>query len=288
MRERTIKRVIPTSNINMGGGLITRQPLPAGVVSQIDPFLLLHHTGPKTFEPDNAGLPFAPHPHKGFETVTFIFDGAVEHKDSFGFQSIIEKGGVQWMTAGKGIVHSENLPKSMKKEGATVEYIQLWINLPSKFKQNKPHYQGIQKEAIPEIELKDDAGKIRLVSGEMDGRVGPANSLTGIGAYECYLNAGKDIELPVEPERDILFYILEGSVQIGNTRIDSHHLIQFGQTGDVLKFSTNEYSRILICTGYPIGEPVVASGPFVMNTQTEIMEAMRDYQMGKMGILIED
>lgn len=283
--QRTIKRILNSANVDMGN-LLTRQPLPSGVVQQLDPFLLLHHTGPTEFEPDNRGLPFAPHPHKGFETVTFIFEGAVEHKDSTGHQSTIKTGGVQWMTAGRGIVHSENLPKEFIDNGGIVEYIQLWINLPAKYKSVPAKYQGLQKNDIPEVILPDGAGKLRVVAGEFSDTKGAANSLTGIEAYELYLEPNKELNIPVAPGKEILFYVLNGTVEIDGQVLLGHQGVQFDLEGDAILIRTKETSKILMCTGDPIGEPVVSHGPFVMNTQTEIMQAMRDYQSGKMGMVI--
>ena len=283
--QRKIKRILHSADVDMGD-LLTRQPIPSGVVQQLDPFLLLHHTGPTEFEPDNRGLPFAPHPHKGFETVTFIFEGAVEHKDSRGHQSTIKTGGVQWMTAGRGIVHSENLPKEFLDNGGVVEYIQLWINLPAKFKSVPAKYQGLQKDDIREVTLPDDAGKLRVIAGAFSGANGAANSLTGIEAYELYLEPGKEVIIPVTSGREILFYVLNGKIEVDGEELVGHKGVQFDSEGDEIIIQSRDTSKILICTGDPIGEPVVSHGPFVMNTQTEIMEAMRDYQSGKMGIVI--
>lgn len=284
MDKRQVKRVISSMNVDMGG-LISRQPLPNGPVQQLDPFLLLHHTGPKTFEPENRGLPFAPHPHKGFETVTFIFDGAVEHKDSTGVQSTIHKGGVQWMTAGKGIVHSENLPNSMIEHGGEVEYIQLWINLPAKYKSLNAKYHGLQKADIPEVSLGDDFSKVRVVSGSYDGVDGAHDSVTDIQAFEIYLSANGEVKLTPPAEHQVLFYVLEGDLEVNGHQVSAHQLVQFSTEGSDIEVQAKTKSRMLYCTGSIIDEPVVSHGPFVMNTQTEIMEAMRDYQSGKMGII---
>jgi len=284
--SRSVKRILASSTVNMGGGLLTRQPIPGVEVQQLDPFLLVHHTGPKTFVPGNQGLPFAPHPHKGFETVTFIFEGAVEHKDSTGFHSTILKGGVQWMTAGRGIVHSENLPKDYIENGGTVEYIQLWINLPAKSKSVPAKYQGVQNEEVQIVQLPDGAGHIRIIAGQLDGKTGPAQSITQIEAFELYISRGKKVSLPIDRNRQILFYLLNGEVAIGDDRVQPYDAVQFSNDGDTLEFEALEESRILLCTGEPINEPVVSHGPFVMNTQTEIMEAIRDYQTGKMGVVI--
>lgn len=286
MTPRKIISTVPSTDVNMGN-LITRQPLPTRNIQQLDPFLLLHHTGPVKFPPGNNGLPFAPHPHKGFETVTFIFDGAVEHKDSTGVKSIIHRGGVQWMTAGRGIVHSENLPKSMQMDGATVEYIQLWINLPAKLKNTPARYHGIQAGDISEVILDNDMGKLRIISGELWNTIGVHGSLTGIQAYEIYLNKEAMIDLPVIEGHEILFYILDGNLSIQGEEINSHHLIRFNSSGNYLPIKASSDTKILFCSGDPISEPVVSHGPFVMNTQSEIMVAMRDYQMGKMGMVID-
>ena len=281
----SIKRIVSSEHINMGGGLITRQPLPAGALSQLDPFLLLHHTGPLNYPPFNDGLPFAPHPHKGFETVTIIYEGAVEHKDSLGLQSVIETGGVQWMTAGKGIVHSENLPSSLRELGATVEYIQLWVNLPAKLKHVPAKYQGIQAESIPVIQLERDAGVVKVISGNFLEGKGPVNSITDIAMMTYDLNGGKDFDLTIPERKQTLFYLLKGQLQWGENRINSHELVQWEGNGEI-NLKILESSKLLVAYADRIDEPVVAHGPFVMNTQTEIMQAMRDYQMGKMGVLI--
>lgn len=269
------------------GNLLTRQPLPAGSLDYLDPFLLLHHTGPFEFLPGNAGLPFAPHPHKGFETVTFIFDGAVAHKDSTGIESTIFSGGVQWMTAGKGIVHSENLPSDMKRNGGQVEYIQLWINLPAQLKKLPPLYQGIQADAVPVVELSDAGSKVFIFAGEAYGQKGPAKSVTGIQARVYQLEANDVHTVQIEEGREVLFYPLDGIFEVGSTKIKAHHLPIFSREGNSLTVKAVEKGRFLLCVGDPIGEPMVSHGPFVMNTETEILEAMRDYQQGKMGILFD-
>jgi quercetin 2,3-dioxygenase len=286
MTTKRIKQVISGSPVDMGG-LITRQPLPSGRVQQLDPFLLLHHTGPTQFEPGNRGLPFAPHPHKGFETVTFIFDGAVEHKDSTGIKSTIKKGGVQWMTAGRGIVHSENLPYEMQEKGATVEYIQIWINLPSRLKNTPAKYHGVQANEIPELTLANSMGKVRIISGSYDTITGPMKSLTGVHAFELYLQPEAELDIPVSSGHQVLFYILEGSAIVDSSAIEMHQLARFEDNGDNIHIKVKDFTRIILCTGAPIGEPVVSHGPFVMNTQSEIMAAIRDYQMGKMGMVID-
>jgi quercetin 2,3-dioxygenase len=283
---KQISKIIPSSMIRMGH-LLTRQPLPAGSLEYLDPFLLLHHTGPFDFPPANAGLPFAPHPHKGFETVTFIFDGAVEHKDSTGIESIIETGGVQWMTAGKGIVHSENLPREMKHHGGTVEYIQLWINLPAAMKSLPARYQGIQKAEVPVISQGDSGSFFSLYAGKWEDTNGPAESVTGIEACVYSVESGDEVAIDVPTGRTILFYPLNGRFDVNGTEIKAHHMPVFSTGSEKVSIRALEKGRFLWCTGEPIGEPVVSHGPFVMNTETEILEAMRDFQKGKMGILFD-
>jgi redox-sensitive bicupin YhaK (pirin superfamily) len=277
-------KTIASETIRMGN-LLTRQPLPVGKLDYLDPFLLLHHTGPFTFPPANAGLPFAPHPHKGFETVTFIFDGAVEHRDSTGEESIIRTGGVQWMTAGKGIVHSENLPYDMREHGGKVEYIQLWVNLPAKYKGVKAKYQGFQSADIPKVRFGEAGSSLAVYSGAFGETRGPVDSITGVSAFVLDLKANDQFRYSIVSGKEILLYQLSGKAKVLDVETEAYEIVQLVDKASELHISALTDSRFLLCIADPIGEPVVSHGPFVMNTETEILEAMRDYQMGKMGIL---
>ncbi|PWU00048.1 MAG: nuclease PIN [Bacteroidetes bacterium] len=264
------------------------QPLPTHDLQQIDPFILLHHHGPHRFEPYNKGLPFGPHPHRGFETVTLIFEGNVVHHDSQGFKSTIREGGVQWMTAARGIVHSEQLDKEMQEHGGPLEIIQLWINLPSKLKMSRPNYQGFQKESIPVKTLDNGNVAVNIISGIFGGSNGPVQSITGIQLSTISMKAGGQFETEVDPGRNILLYVMDGEVTVNGTKLTSRTLAEFENDAAGIRIEAGKDSRIVFGNGEPYNEPIVTHGPFVMNTTTEIMQAMRDYQMGKMGILIEE
>mgnify|MGYP001550514361 CR=1 FL=1 len=286
MKYRTVKRVLDSEKHRIGS-LIMYQPLPAGDLEQIDPFLLLHHHGPNKLGPHNSGLPFAPHPHRGFETVTLIFEGNVVHHDSHGFSSRIQEGGVQWMTAGKGIIHSENIDARMREQGGTLEIIQLWVNLPARLKMMEANYQGFQKEEIPLLSLANGKLAVNLISGIFDGSKGPVNSITGIDLSTIFMKAGGIFETEIDSARNILLYTLDGEVLITGIKSGGRALAEFDNDGSGLLIEAITDSRLILGSGMPYHEPVAAHGPFVMNTSTEIREAINDYQAGKMGILEE-
>jgi len=260
------------------------QPLPSPEVADLDPFLLLHHHGPHDFGPFNQGLPFAPHPHRGFETLTFILSGAVEHADSQGHRSTIGAGGVQWMTAGRGLVHTENLPADMRENGGRMEILQLWMNLPARLKMAPPIYQGFQKEDLPVV----DSGNgitTQVISGVHHGTSGPAVSPTSLTVYSVEFRAGGNeiYELPYGEQA--FLYVVTGEVVVNGKLAYTHQQVLFELEGTTLDIQTQSEGHFILVSGAPLSEPVVQHGPFVMNSTTEILEAMRDYQQGKMGMM---
>jgi len=261
--------------------LTTRRPLPGPQLPQVDPFLFLNHHGPQTYAPSNNGLPFGPHPHRGFETVSFILSGEMAHVDSGGHESVIRAGGVQWMTAGSGLIHAEISPASFKRQGGALEILQLWVNLPGRLKMTTPAYTGLQRDEIPAIAV--DGGTVNLISGDFAGESGPFTSLTGVAMMTVELQAGARVVLPAPRGRSVFFYVVAGSGTANGTRVEPAHLIEFGDGGDEVEVIADEPLTILFGHADPIGEPVVAHGPFVMNTVQEINEAIRDYQAGKFG-----
>ncbi|NHK28295.1 pirin family protein [Parvularcula flava] len=277
---RTIARQHPSYRDDIAD-LVTRRPLPGQKVSQVDPFLFLNHHGPQTYRPGNNGLPFGPHPHRGFETVTFILDGSLAHHDTGGHESIIEAGGVQWMTAGSGLVHAELSPAAFKREGGDMEILQLWVNLPSKLKMTEPRYTGVQADGIPKIQVADGEGTLHLVSGEFGDQSGPVDSLTDVFMSWVELKEGASITLPAPAARNIFFYLVSGAAEVAGTEIKEWYLVEFNGDGDDVTLTAKSDCRFLFGHADPIGEPVVAHGPFVMNTHQEINEAIRDYQAGK-------
>lgn len=286
--KRKVVDVINASPVNMGGDLTTWQPLPKGQLNQVDPFLLLHHTGPDVFPPNNNGLPFGPHPHRGFETVTFIFEGNVVHKDSTGIVSKIEKGGVQWMTAARGIVHTENVSEDFRISGGDVEYIQLWINLPAKFKMHEPSYNGLQRKDIPQLTTDNGKVKINVIAGKYEDTDGPVHSLTDIHAQTLFMDNDASLMLKTAENRNVLLYVMNGEAIINDRQVKGRQLVQLDNSGEDINIKTTDFTKILYCTGLPINEPVVSHGPFVMNSSEEILQAIRDYQSGKMGVLSEE
>jgi len=284
MAKRSIDRVVKAPDVMMGPTQL-KQPLPYSNIDQIDPFLLLHHVGPKHQIPgDRSVLDIGGHPHRGFETVTFVFNGEVHHKDSRGNDQRISKGGVQWMTAARGIVHSEGASKEFVEQGGEIEIIQLWINLPSKLKMNQPRYQGFQKDEIAYIEKNEI--RINVISGKYGNTKGPIDSLTGITAYTIEHRGQGNVEINLPENQNAVLYQLQGLSSVNGIDTGDHKMIKFKNDGEVIEIEAIEAGTILYVAGNPINEEVVSHGPFVMNNQTEILQAMRDYQMGKMGVLI--
>lgn len=281
MTQRTIYRIHAAARDDIRD-LVTRRPVPAPGLDQLDPFLFLNHHGPQTYAPGNHGLPFGPHPHRGFETVTFILDGSLAHSDSGGHESIIEAGGVQWMTAGSGLIHAELSPEAFRREGGPMEILQLWLNLPGRLKMTAPRYTGLQQDAIPAADL--DGARLNLISGKFAGLTGPIASLTGVFMATASIPAGGEIELPAPKGRQIFLYIVRGRVRIAGAEIDRWHLAELNDDGDTVGIEAVTDSLILYGHADPIGEPVVAHGPFVMNTQQEIVDAVRDYQAGRFNV----
>lgn len=271
------------------GRFAVKQPLPHQRINNIDPFLLLHHAGPTRFEPGSisAHEGVGPHPHRGFEPVTFVYKGGVHHRDSRGNDSVIGEGGVQWMTAGMEIIHSERPPADLMVNGGEQEIIQLWVNLPAKSKMVQPRYQGFTQEEIPVVHF-GDGSFVQVVAGQLDGVKGPVQTHTPITALNGQLQGGSTALIALDDGHSALAYVLSGEVLINEeTKVVEHEMVEFDGDGHV-KIEAQTDARLLIVSGIPIGEPVVSSGPFVMNTHTQVMEAMRDAQMGKMGVLIEE
>jgi redox-sensitive bicupin YhaK (pirin superfamily) len=278
--ERKVVALHPAVRDDIGD-LVTRRPLPGRGLAQIDPFLFLNHHGPQIYPPDNRGLPFGPHPHRGFETVTFILEGDLAHRDTGGHESVIRAGGVQWMTAGSGLVHAEISPESFRRSGGRLEILQLWVNLPARLKMVPPAYRGLQRDEIPVVRAKDGAG-IDLVSGEYGGEKGAIESLTGVALATIRLDAGGGAVFEGLGNRSVLLYVVRGRVTVAGTEVPAFNLAGLGP-GDDVAIHAVEDSLVLFGHADPIGEPVVSYGPFVMNTREEIGQAIADYQAGSFG-----
>jgi len=263
--------------------LITYRAMPTETIDHLDPFLFLNHHGPQVYPPMNQGLPFGPHPHRGFETLTFIFDGDLMHLDSCGVKSIIKAGGIQWMTAGRGIVHAEVSSDEFKKKGGNVELIQLWFNLPARLKMIKSDYIGLQKDEIPAVSLSSNKVRLNVVSGTWNNVKGAVRPQTGIEIVSMELDRKIKYETTIEKERNILLYVVRGNIEVNGRTASRHDLIEFGHNAERIEISALEDSLILFGHGMPYNEPIVAQGPFVMNNIAEIKQAWLDYQAGKMG-----
>ncbi len=265
--------------------LETYRALPTQAVSmnQLDPFIFLNHHGWQEYSPNNSGLPFGPHPHRGFETVTFILEGDLVHKDSSGASSVIKSGGVQWMTAGSGLIHAEVSSEEFKKHGGPLEILQLWVNLPAKHKMVKPSYKGLQQNEIPTVKWNGGKIEAQLISGKWDGVDGAISPLTDIHLASIRFQANSSHSFSVEPGKTVFLYVVKGELMINGEKTGMHHLVEFNQDGKIIEIKSVIDAIILFGHATPFHEPFVAMGPFVMNTQEEIMQAYDDYNQGKFG-----
>lgn len=289
MKNRSVSTILYAQMVDMGG-LPVRQPFPTARVQQIDPFLLLHHADvkvPTHLDPDHAGV--GPHPHRGFSPVTFIFKGGVHHRDSRGNDNVVYAGGAQWINAGMGIIHSERPPKDIHEIGGKQEIIQLWINTPAAHKMDQPDYFPLAAEDVPVAETHEAGVVVKVFAGELLGVKGPIPSPTEVNAATIDFKKGSTISIPLPAEHNAFLYLLDGQLTVdGFGLVDGFNTIVFEKDGEAISMKALEDTRVLLMSGKPLAEKVVSHGPFVMNTQTEILEAMRDYQIGKMGVLIED
>jgi redox-sensitive bicupin YhaK (pirin superfamily) len=277
---RSILSVHPAYRDDIGD-LVTRRPVPGPGVDNVGAFLFLNHHGPQTYPSNNRGLPFGPHPHRGFETVTFILEGELAHTDSAGHESVIRAGGVQWMTAGRGIVHAEVSPADFKRDGGPMEILQLWLNLPARLKMTAPRYVGLQTDAIPAINTK--RATVHLISGEWQGVHGPVESLTGVFLSWVEMQPGAAVTFEGLGGRDVFLYAARGAIEVAGRQVPQFHLAQLGE-GERVTIAATEPALFLFGHAEPIPEPIVAHGPFVMNSAEEIRQAFADYQAGKFGV----
>lgn len=254
-------------------------------VAQRSPFLLLDYAAPLEFRPNHGyrrGV--GQHPHRGFETVTIVYSGQVEHRDSTGNGGVIGPGDVQWMTAGSGILHEEFHSHEYSRSGGVFEVVQLWVNLPAKDKMAPPGYQAILDEQIPRVTLPDDAGEVRVIAGAFAGQAGPARTFSPIEVWDVRLAAGKSATFPLRDGWNALLVVLSGTVQLnGETILREAQLATLSNQGEDVFIEANSDAKLLLLSGEPIDEPVVGYGPFVMNSQAQIAEAVRDFNSGQFG-----
>lgn len=254
----------------------------------ISPFLLLDYAEPHDFPPSTMNRPrgVEQHPHRGFETVTIVFQGGLEHRDSAGHSGRIGPGDVQWMTAASGVVHEEMHARDFTRDGGTFEVAQLWVNLPAREKMSKPRYQELLSDSIPTVTLEGGPATARVIAGQLPGATGPARTVTPINLWDVRIKAGATVNLTLPAGSNSLLFLMRGGATINGLQpIGALDCAVLEQTGESFTIRADEESALLVLNGDPIDEPVVAHGPFVMNSVTEIKQAFQDYQSGRMGRL---
>jgi redox-sensitive bicupin YhaK (pirin superfamily) len=269
----------------VGDGFPVRSLFSYSGGNQFDPFLLLDYAGPHQFPPSQSSRGVDEHPHRGFETVTIVYQGELEHRDSSGSHGSIGPGDVQWMTAASGIVHEEYHSEHFAREGGTLEMVQLWVNLPAKDKLSPPHYQGILDSQIPAVKLPNAGGVVRVIAGSFAGTAGPAKTFSPINVWDVSLEAQGTADMTIPSGHTALMVVQKGEIVVNESSAKAVELVAFDEKGDRVRISASAPARVLILTGEPLREPVVGQGPFVMNTRQQIQEAINEYQSGRMGRL---
>jgi len=280
-----IRRAPPTHWVGDGFPVRSLFSHLAGGVD-LDPFLLLDHAGPHGFAPAERPRGVGQHPHRGFETVTIVYEGELEHLDSTGSGGRIGPGDVQWMTAGAGILHQEFHSRAFTRNGGTLEMAQLWVNLPAARKMTAPGYQALRRADIPSVELPEGAGTARVIAGAIDDVQGPADTHTPMNVLDVRLGAERRVRLPLTDGWTSVVVVLHGTVLVNDDQVvRGGQAVQLDRAGEGVTVESNTEATLLVLDGQPIDEPVVGHGPFVMNTQEEIRDALKDFQSGRFGRL---
>lgn len=283
MRKKILGRFGDNRGHWVGDGFPVRSLFSYNALGEhISPFLLLDYAGPYDFEPTNDRRGVGQHPHRGFETVTIVYEGEVEHHDSAGNGGVIGPGDVQWMTAASGIIHEEYHSAGFARTGGPFRMAQLWVNLPARHKMAPPGYQGLRNSEIPVVDLPGAAGKVRIVAGEYGGAKGPARTFTPINVWDVRLNGGAEATLDLPEDHTALLIVLTGGVTVNDSQeAGEAEVILLDRTGSQISINAGGDAMLLVLTGEPIGEPIVGHGPFVMNTEAEIRQAFADYNSGR-------
>jgi redox-sensitive bicupin YhaK (pirin superfamily) len=276
----------PGSTHMVGDGFPVRNLFPSNDLDRVvDPFLMLDYAGPRNFSATDHPRGVGEHPHRGFETVTIMYEGAVAHRDSAGNAGVIGPGDVQWMTAASGVVHEELHEPQWAKQGGMFRAIQLWVNLPQAHKMSAPRYQTLLNADIPAVSLDHGAGRLRVIAGAFQGRKGPARTFTPVELYDLQLQSGARLELTFPERCSASVFVLEGQLSVNGAAAGEAELVVMKRQGSLVVLEARQDSRLLIMSGEPIDEPIARYGPFVMNTKAEIIQAVEDYQAGRMGHL---
>jgi redox-sensitive bicupin YhaK (pirin superfamily) len=283
MATREVGKRVTAHRQREGGGFIVRRPLPTHGIDLVDPFLLIDEMGPADYGPGEAvGAP--DHPHRGFETVTYMLEGEFEHEDSAGHRGTIRAGDVQWMTAGGGIIHSEMPAAHIRERGGRVHGFQIWVNLPARLKMTQPRYQEVPASKIPEAQSADGRAHVRVIAGEALGARAVIDTQTPIVYQDWTLAAGADVSVAVGADHNALVYVFAGTARVGDdgAEVGDGQMAFLGK-GDTVRLRSDGNARLLLLAGVPLDETVARYGPFVMNQEQEIVEAIRDFRSGRMG-----
>jgi quercetin 2,3-dioxygenase len=280
--NRKVKQLVTAHRQREGAGFVVRRPVPTAGLDLVDPFLLIDELGPITYGPGEAvGAP--DHPHRGFETVSYILEGAVEHEDSAGHRGVINAGDVQWMTAGGGIIHSEEPTKELLDNGGRVHGFQIWVNLPRKLKLTQPRYQDVPAAAIPEAKTADGLARGKIIAGSALGVNAVIETHTPIVFQDWQLEPSADVTVEISADQQVLAYVFDGAITIEGREVRDGQMAILGEGDAVRLQGASERGRLLLLAGVPHREPVARYGPFVMTTESELIEAFHDYQTGRMG-----
>ena len=287
--KKEIERIIakPSQPGMVGDGFRVYNYIPGANISQqrISPFLLLDFNAEFNFGPSERIRGVGVHPHKGFETVTIAYKGSVAHNDSSGSSGIINPGEVQWMTAGSGILHKEYHEKEYSKKGGPFEMVQLWVNLPKKDKSTPAHYQAITNEQMGKVKLPDDKGVVNVIAGTFNGVKGPAQTYSPVNLFDIKLKKGGEVVTNLPSGYNTAILLINGKAEINGEIANEHSFVLFKNVGEEITIKATEDSVLLLLSGEPLNEPIASYGPFVMNTQQEIVESIAEFQSGKFGVL---
>jgi redox-sensitive bicupin YhaK (pirin superfamily) len=290
MSTKKIEVIVPPREPHfVGDGFRVHNFIPSAYrldMHRMDPFIMLDYNSRFYFPPSEKPLGVGVHPHRGFETVTIAYKGRVAHHDSAGGGGIIGEGDVQWMTAASGVLHKEYHEETFSKEGGEFQMIQLWVNLPAKYKMSQPKYQAISNQEMGKVELENNSGNVEIIAGEYQGVKGPANTFTSISMLNVKLNENGIALLSFPAHFNTALLVVEGEIQVNEDGIvPVDHFVLFEKKGEQVKITGIKNSIVLVLSGEPINEPIAAHGPFVMNTRQELVEAFQDFQNGKFGYL---
>lgn len=287
--KKKIERIVskPARPGMVGDGFRVFNYIPGGGIAQqrISPFLMLDFNAAFDFGKSDHIRGVDVHPHKGFETVTIAYKGSVAHNDSAGNSGVIHPGDVQWMTAGAGILHKEYHEEAFSKRGGLFEMVQLWVNLPKKDKLTQPHYQALTKDQISKVQLPNNAGVINVIAGEFNGVKGAATTYSPVHVFDIKLNSGGEVETSLPSAYNTALLVINGSITVNDEKAAEHSFVLFKNDGEAIHIKADEDSVVLVLSGEPLNEPIASYGPFVMNTQQEIIESIEEFQAGKFGVL---